>query len=61
MIRLITFSLIILSIFFFFNDTHFYISILSGFSLFMIVLLKVMWNFSGIATDKIHEFVNDEK
>ena len=56
-----TLSLILLSIVFFFSDTHFYISILCGFSLFMIVLLKAMWSFSGIVTDKIHEFIDDEK
>ena len=61
MIRLIIFSLIILSIFFFFTGVpYFYISMLSVTILFLIILFKIMWSISVNATDKMHQFF-DEK
>ncbi len=61
MIRVIIFSLIILSISFFFTDTpYFYFGILFFTFSFLIILIKSMWRVSVVATDKIHEFFEDE-
>jgi len=61
MIRIIIFSLFVLSIILFFADgPYFYISIFSFTLLFLIILIKAMWSVSISATDKIHQFFDDK-
>jgi hypothetical protein len=61
MLQIIIYSLIILSLVFFFTDTpYFFISIISiGFS-FFIILIKAMWSVSVAVTNKTHQFFDDE-
>lgn len=61
MIGLIVFFLFVLSIAFFFTDVpYFYFGILFVTFSFLLVLIKAMWRVSVVATDKIHEFLDNE-
>jgi len=61
MIKIIVFSLFVLSIVLFFADgSYFYISIILFTLSFLIVLINAMWSFSVTATDKLHQFFDDK-
>jgi len=53
--------LILTPIFFLMDSPYWYLSILTLAGVISIILIKIMWNVSGWATDQFHEFVDKNK